>query len=381
MTTNAVTSKTSSQSKSSSASNQASGAALSSAKVNAALSFYRSNASLYPKEVVRQIQSKVGAAADGVIGPKTVNAIGRYQSAQRLTADGIAGPATLTRMFGRDIRAGRSAAPAPQATAAAPKPAASTSATALSKAKVDAALAYYRNNKSLYPSQVAKQIQSKVGVAADGSIGPLTVNAIGRYQAAQKLTVDGIAGAGTLTRMFGKDIRPKSGGSAGTTSTNKPATGGGSGSSGGATESGLRVPSGLNDIIKVFGQPGTNLANFSMRASPGGKYRNVYCHRKVGPILQKVFEDIFKAGHAEHIRTFDGCYNKRRKRGSTGAWSTHAWGIAVDVNASANQMTKKGAPKMVSSGQRVLAPHFERNGFYWGAAFNDAMHFQYCRNY
>jgi len=145
-------------------------------------------------------------------------------------------------------------------------------------------------------------------------------------------------------------------------------------------EGGLRRPAGLHDILRVFGKPGTNIISKAMRCGPGGKMTTVSCHAKVAGVLAGVFDDIFSAGLSEHINTFDGCYNYRSKRGGS-EMSTHAWGIAVDVNASANPMTSSKKGKTISYDQKVLAPFFQKRGFVWGAAFNDAMHFQYCSGY
>jgi peptidoglycan hydrolase-like protein with peptidoglycan-binding domain len=43
---------------------------------------------------VRELQSRLGIAADGVFGPGTARAVRRFQRAHGLTADGVVGPAT-----------------------------------------------------------------------------------------------------------------------------------------------------------------------------------------------------------------------------------------------------------------------------------------------
>ena len=48
--------------------------------------------------VVKAVQRKVGATADGVFGPRTKAAVKRWQKRNRLVADGIVGPRTGTKM-------------------------------------------------------------------------------------------------------------------------------------------------------------------------------------------------------------------------------------------------------------------------------------------
>lgn len=54
------------------------------------------------KEEVKKVQKLVGVTADGVIGPKTTQAIKEWQKAHGLTADGIVGTKTWAAMFGEE---------------------------------------------------------------------------------------------------------------------------------------------------------------------------------------------------------------------------------------------------------------------------------------
>ena len=49
---------------------------------------------------VKQMQRKLGIAADGVFGPGTAKAVKAWQEANGLTPDGILGPQSLAKMFG-----------------------------------------------------------------------------------------------------------------------------------------------------------------------------------------------------------------------------------------------------------------------------------------
>ena len=51
-------------------------------------------------DAVKQMQRKLGIAADGAFGPNTAEAVKNWQAAHGLTADGILGPKSLAKMFG-----------------------------------------------------------------------------------------------------------------------------------------------------------------------------------------------------------------------------------------------------------------------------------------
>lgn len=262
-----------------------------------------------------------------------------------------------------------------------PAPAAQTADAAggaeLTDDQVRSVVAWYRRRPSQYPPGVFRQLEEKVGQPAQGLVDAQTVRAIAAWQRAQGLEVDGIAGPATLQAMFGRDIRM---GREPRESQRTPSTA----EEPGATtpvEAGLSRPHGLTQIQRVFGKPGTQIVGQAMRAGQGGAMRTVYCHAKIAPVLAGVFDDIHKAGLSEHILSFGGCYVYRKKRSKGTAWSTHAWGISVDINAQWNPMVKKRANMQVSDGQRLLLPFFEARGFYWGGHFGDPMHFQYCTGY
>jgi len=329
---------------------------LSPGRVEHALSWYSRHRALYPRHVVGRIQRAVGATPDEVLGPQTVQHVAAWQAAHGLAVDGIAGPATVTALFGRDIRRDP---PEPRR----PAPGSGDGGANLSTAEVESALTWYRSHRSLYPPGVVRRIQQAVGAAPDGIIGPKTVRAVGRWQGDHRLSVDGIAGPATLRALFGEDIRP----------------GGGGPSRDDGPLPGLTRPDGYRQIVRVFGEPGTGIVTRSMPAGPGGRVIPVRCHRKVADRFEAALKDLKNDGLAHHIHTYDGCYVYRRKRGGS-SWSTHAWGIAMDLNALTNPMTNVRNMR-ISDSQRVIAPYFERYGFYWGKAFGDPMHFQFCTGY
>lgn len=99
--------------------------------------------------------------------------------------------------------------------------------------------------------------------------------------------------------------------------------------------------------------------------------KRLYCNKDmVGP-LSLAFKNLITTGCVKELKTFDGCFNIRKKRGLT-SMSLHSWGIAVDVNAAWNQlnMTPTLSDKFVKC--------FIDAGFEWGGTWTrkDGMHFQ-----
>jgi hypothetical protein len=104
------------------------------------------------------------------------------------------------------------------------------------------------------------------------------------------------------------------------------------------------------------------------------------CHRLVVPKFQMAFRNIVARGFAGQLKTFDGCYGPRLKRGAntqshSQSWSTHSWGIAIDLNASWNAFGQKNFEM-----SEEFAQCFKDVGFVWGGdwSYPDAMHFQYA---
>jgi D-alanyl-D-alanine carboxypeptidase/Putative peptidoglycan binding domain len=66
----------------------------------------------------------------------------------------------------------------------------------------------------------------------------------------------------------------------------------------------------------------------------------------------------------------------RLQRGSTTAISNHSWGTAIDLTL--NGVLDAYGDDKVQFGLTLIAPIFNRHGWYWGAAFRkeDGMHFE-----
>ena len=99
--------------------------------------------------------------------------------------------------------------------------------------------------------------------------------------------------------------------------------------------------------------------------------KSIYCNKDFVAPLTQAFKNLITTGHVKEIKTWDGCFNIRKKRGLT-SMSLHSWGIAVDINAFENGLGK--TPKL-SSG---FVKCFTDAGFDWGGIWTrkDGMHFQ-----
>lgn len=99
------------------------------------------------------------------------------------------------------------------------------------------------------------------------------------------------------------------------------------------------------------------------------------CNRRILPQLTGAMRELIARGLAGLIRTSNGCYSPRMQVGNTYALSRHAYGIAVDVNATRNPYGERPAqdPRLVEV--------MERWGFTWGGRWlvPDGMHFEFVR--
>ena len=161
----------------------------------------------------------------------------------------------------------------------------------------------------------------------------------------------------------------------------------------------MQTPNGLSAIISVFGDVhayvddtgqlkpewqqqylATAILPFPLALAWNmnvniGKF---ICHRLLVDTFENVFQEIVSQGLQSKVTSFGGCFTFRQQR--TGAkLSTHAWGIAIDLNPATNQQGTQGD---MDSGVMTI---FRNAGFKWGgdwlAPRTDAMHFQFCTGY
>lgn len=97
----------------------------------------------------------------------------------------------------------------------------------------------------------------------------------------------------------------------------------------------------------------------------------IYCNVDLVRPLETALRQLITRGQTKELKTWDGCYQVRNKRGQS-SLSIHSWALAIDVNAAWNAFGK--AP--------TLSPPFVQcfleAGFDWGGVWSkpDGMHFQ-----
>ncbi|MCK9621986.1 MAG: M15 family metallopeptidase [Methylobacter sp.] len=99
--------------------------------------------------------------------------------------------------------------------------------------------------------------------------------------------------------------------------------------------------------------------------------KRIYCNKDLVKPLEKALNLIVLRDCAKFIKSWDGCFNIRKKRGLSSK-SLHSWGLAIDINAASNQLGHYPTlnPELVKC--------FKEAGFDWGGdwARPDGMHMQ-----
>jgi hypothetical protein len=108
------------------------------------------------------------------------------------------------------------------------------------------------------------------------------------------------------------------------------------------------------------------------------------CHKDVADAFLAVFNDILEHYGYERIvelgiDLYGGCFNFRKMRGGS-SWSTHSWGIAIDLDPARNALKTPYSKANFSKPEYAqLHGIFEKHGFVnlGKAKGYDAMHWQY----
>ena len=100
----------------------------------------------------------------------------------------------------------------------------------------------------------------------------------------------------------------------------------------------------------------------------------IYCNKQIVEPLTRAFTNIIDRCLTAEVKTWDGCFNIRAKRGSD-SYSLHSWAIAIDINAAWNGFGAK--PQMSAA----MVKCFTDAGFDWGGTWSikDGMHFQIAK--
>jgi hypothetical protein len=148
-----------------------------------------------------------------------------------------------------------------------------------------------------------------------------------------------------------------------------------------------KTPNGLDEIIDTFGSLDSSrfesryIVPFTLPYPlyyDGIKVTRARCHYLIVDNFKKVFEDIRNAGLQDEAKNYSGIYNCRPVRGNNSKFSTHCWGIFIDLEAGKYPLgSSKRFPK-------AIVDIFESAGFFYGGDFRgrkDPMHFQFCTGY
>lgn len=143
-------------------------------------------------------------------------------------------------------------------------------------------------------------------------------------------------------------------------------------------------------LLETFGPPREVLSD-DCEPMTNPKLRDLLVTEDVGPIrvsmlrpavesMRRVFEKIESTDKALYDRiNTAGALCVRRIRGSQSSVSTHAFGLAVDLNID-GQLDTLG-DGFTQLGLTIIADFFQEEGWFWGAAFGreDSMHFEVSR--
>jgi hypothetical protein len=146
-------------------------------------------------------------------------------------------------------------------------------------------------------------------------------------------------------------------------------------------------------ILKKYGKPNQTGAGYlvkiklpyPMRIAWDTKHTatSMMCHHLVAPNFISVFKDLLTHYGIEKIKElgidlFGGCFNFRKMRGGD-EWSTHSWGIAIDLDPDRNLLkeTKKTA-RFARPEYKPMIDIFYKHGFQSLGVEKDFdwMHFQ-----
>tara|TARA_R110000803_G_scaffold120875_1_gene188980 strand:- start:186 stop:662 length:477 start_codon:yes stop_codon:yes gene_type:complete len=131
------------------------------------------------------------------------------------------------------------------------------------------------------------------------------------------------------------------------------------------------------DIVSVYGEPGdpSNLTTivppFPMYLSwdKSKKISKITCHKLISRDLFNALTEILEHYGLERIKylgidIYGGCLNVRKMRGGK-KWSTHSWGIAIDLDPANNRLRwKRDKAHFAGEHYDVMFEIFLKHGFH-----------------
>lgn len=130
-----------------------------------------------------------------------------------------------------------------------------------------------------------------------------------------------------------------------------------------------------NRHFEIWQVPENFLKSFShVRFSAVGTTgfpKKIFINKDFRPLLEKSLQNLIDRGLKNELETWDGVFIIRQKRGLS-SLSLHSWALAVDINASENQLNKE--PKL----SKDFVKCFTDCDLEWGGTWTrkDGMHFQ-----
>jgi peptidoglycan hydrolase-like protein with peptidoglycan-binding domain len=227
-------------------------------------------------------------------------------------------------------------------------------------------------------------------VVADGEFGPKTHDATVDFQKSHGLIADGIVGNSTYGKamqfgyMLVKDKKDdsKTGPNWPAPPKLKPLTASQMQSQFGPIEFKIQSDKSSIKITNNFqAKKMTTIEIPQIKSLPPYFTSKLNVHKAAAPQFLKLFSEWEKAGLLNRVLTYDGSFNPRLIRGSSTTLSTHAFGIAIDINVQWNGLGVNPALVGQKGSVRELVPIANKLGFYWGGHFGrrDGMHFEIAK--
>lgn len=131
-----------------------------------------------------------------------------------------------------------------------------------------------------------------------------------------------------------------------------------------------------NQWIELFHVPENWFPNWHV-LDTNQTVKVIACNKDTHAPLLKALTAVHECGLGSVLKTFDGCFNIRKVRGSN-LMSTHAYGLGFDFNASINPL---GGQNGDFAKHLDVVECFKAQGFSWGGDWHgrkDQMHFSYA---